>query len=53
MPKLTEKQKQQLAIITQGLDVTTDFGIESSSRERLLVVVGQIVGVLRVLRDTL
>lgn len=48
----TEKQKQQLGLISDALDSATEFGMESASRERLLIRLGEITSVLRLLRQS-
>lgn len=52
-PKLTPRQRQQYHIVNVALDKGAEFGVETASRERLLMLVGELTGALRALRDTI
>ncbi len=53
VPKMTARQTTQYYIVNRALDAATNFGVETASRERLLLLVGEITGAMRALRDTL
>lgn len=52
-PKMTAHQRHQFYIVNRALDASTEFGVEMASRERLLVLVGEITGALRALKETI
>jgi hypothetical protein len=53
VPRLSERETQQLIAVNRVLDVLTEFGLETASRERLLMLVGEAVGALRVVKDNI
>lgn len=50
-PKLTEQQLRLFSTVNRALDSATEFGIETASRERLLMLTGELIGALRALKE--
>lgn len=51
MRSLTPHEHEQAAILYEALDASSEFGLETASRERLLVRLGELTALLRLLRN--